>query len=114
MSAGFADTPVHKDDDLAAYTSQYMPAEQAEARVASLAHDIVYLRERAKRDGRYAVVAIAVPWYDQGAEKLARYLAELGARVQITEQHLATGRYLEVAPRPRHGPAAGGARSASL
>lgn len=96
--------PVHKDDDLAAYVAQYSEQEQEELRVASLALDIVYLRERAKRDGRYGVVTISVPWFDLRSEVLTRYLRELGARVQITEQTLDTGRYLEVAPapRPRH------------
>jgi hypothetical protein len=91
--------PVHKHDDLAEYVERYSPDERDELRVASLAHDIVFLREHARREnGARVVVTIAVPWYDLGVERLARYLTALGERVDVTEQQLETGRYLQIAP----------------
>lgn len=90
---------VHKDDDLAEYVGQYSPEERDELRVASLAHDIVFLRELARRETRgRVVVTIAVPWYDLGVERLTRYLTALGERVHVTEQQLETGRCLQIAP----------------
>ncbi len=97
-------SPVHKDDDLARYEERYTPEERDELRVASLAHDIVFLRVRARGEhGPRAVVTIAIPWYDLGVDRLARYLEALGERVRITEQHLDTGRYLQIVPIRRNG-----------
>jgi len=97
-----------KDDDLTRYQERYSPEERDELRLASLAHDIVFLRELARREnGSRASVTIAIPWNDLGVEHLARYLAELGERVRVTEQTLATGRYLYIAPIRRQG---GGSR----
>jgi hypothetical protein len=91
-------------DDLAKYQERYTSDEQDELRLASLAHDIVFLRERVRREnGPRAIVLIAVPWYDLEIERLARYLTELGQRVQITEQELDTGRYLQIVPLRRQG-----------
>lgn len=102
MSAALIYSPVRRDDDLAAYRANDTPEEQQEARLASLAHDIVYLRARAIREnGPRVSVTIAVPWYDfgpHGLERLNRYLSELGQRVQATEQVLDTGRYVHIAP----------------
>lgn len=92
-------TSAHKDDDLARYQERYTPEERDESRLASLAHDIVFLRELARREnGPRASVTIVVPWSDLGVERLARYLTELGERVRVTEQTLDTGRYLHIAP----------------
>jgi len=99
MSQKVVTPPVDQGDDLAKYQERYSPDEQDELRLASLAHDIMFLRERARREnGPRTIVMIAVPWYDLGVDRLARYLTELGERVQITEQELETGRYLQIAP----------------
>jgi hypothetical protein len=99
MTQNVIETPVRRDDDLAAYRANDTPEEQQEARIASLAHDIVYLRDRAKREqGPRVVVTIATPWYDLGVERLQVYLRELGINATITEQRLESGRYLQVAP----------------
>jgi len=91
-------TPVQQDD-LAKYEERYTEQERDELRIASLAHDIVFLRNRAKRQhGSRAVVTIAVPWHDLGLQRLARYLEGLGERVRITEQELETGRYVQIEP----------------
>lgn len=104
MSAEFVHSQVYKDDDLAKYEDRYTPEEREELRAASLAHDIVFLREHARREnGPRAIVTIAVPWCDLGVERLARYLTELGERVRVTEQTLDTGRYLHIAPIRRQG-----------
>ncbi len=96
--------PVQQGDDLAQYQERYTPDEQDELRLASLAHDIVFLRERARREnGPRAIVLIAVPWSDLGVERLARYLTALGERVHITEQALDSGRYLQIVPIRRQG-----------
>lgn len=95
-------SPVYRDDDLAAYRAGETPEERDEARVASLAHDILFLREHAKRNqGPRVVVTIAIPWYDLGIERLRLYLHELGVKASVTEQQLESGRYLEIAPIPR-------------
>jgi len=61
--------PAKRDDDLAAYRREETAEETAEARIASLAHDIVYLRDRARRaQGGRVIVTIAIPWYDLGIE----------------------------------------------
>lgn len=97
-------SPVQHDGDLATYQERYTPEEREELRLASLAHDIVFLRELARREhGSRASVTIAIPWNDLGVERLARYLTELGERVRVTEQILDTGRYLHIAPLRRQG-----------
>jgi hypothetical protein len=95
-------TPVRRNDDLAAYRANDTPEEQHEAVIASLAHDVVYLHDRAKRErGSRVIVTIAIPWYDLGIERLQIYLRELGVNATITEQRLESGRYLQIAPIPR-------------
>ncbi len=97
-------SPAQQDDDLATYQERYTREERDELRLASLAHDIVFLRELARREhGSRASVTIAIPWNDLGVELLAKYLTELGERVRITEQILDTGRYLHIAPIRRQG-----------
>jgi hypothetical protein len=99
MSQQIVYPQTHQEDDLARYEERYTPEERDELRVASLAHDIVFLRDRARREyGPRAVVTIAVPWYDLRVERLTAYLAALGERVRVTEQRLETGRYVQVAP----------------
>ncbi len=94
--------PAKRDDDLAAYRREETAEETAEARIASLAHDIVYLRDRARRaQGGRVIVTIAIPWYDLGIERLQLYLRELGVNATITEQRLESGRYIQIAPVPR-------------
>ena len=101
-------SPAQEDDDLAAYLERYTPEERDELRLASLAHDIVFLREFARREnGSRASVTIAIPWHDLGVERLAHYLTELGERVRVTEQILDTGRYLHIAPLRRQGSGSG-------
>ena len=101
-------SPVQKDDDLAVYQDRYTPEDQEELRLASLAHDIVFLRELARREhGSRASVTIAIPWNNLGVERLAHYLTELGERVRVTEQILDTGRYLHIAPLRRQGSGSG-------
>ncbi|HEY8599908.1 MAG TPA: hypothetical protein VIL85_15835 [Thermomicrobiales bacterium] len=100
------------NDDLSTYQERYTLQEQEELRLASLAHDIVFLRELARREhGSLASVTIAIPGNDLGVERLAQYLAELGERVRVTEQILDTGRYLHIAPIRRQG---GGNRLSAL
>lgn len=104
--------PALPQDDLAAYQERYTSEEREELRLASLAHDIVFLRELARREhGSRASVTIAIPWNDLGVERLAQYLTELGERVRVTEQILDTGRYLHIAPIRRQG---GGNRLSAL
>lgn len=104
MTEGRTSSLAPPQDDLAAYQERYTPEERDELRLASLAHDIVFLRELARREhGSRASVTIAIPWNDPGVERLAQYLTELGERVRVTEQILDTGRYLHIAPIRRQG-----------
>ena len=97
-------SPAQQDDDLATYQERYSPEERDELRLASLAQDIVFLRELARREhGSRTSVTIAIPWNGLGIERLTEYLSELGVRVRVTEQILDTGRYLHIAPMRRQG-----------